>query len=680
MPDLEYTLGINPGSTSKVLDGIKAQLLGLGAVAFGGSLLSRGFQFNQTMYDGEKAIQAIVQQFQFLNAEAAKPVAAKAMQQLVDLEPKVAGSLADIVNGFVSTAAASAGVGLTVDQNIDLVGRFANALAKLNMPIDQVGQELRSILTGNIGADSQLAKTLGITNEMADAAKKAGTLYGLLRDKLGLLGEAGDNAATAFSSFKSAVDKAAGALASGLFETAISNSGSLSGEIDKNKEAFQDLGSAIGMVAREVIKFASFVNEAAKEAAYWVAVATEMVSTGRGFDEITAEMEAISNAQRHAAETAREQAAAEKEAGHAAADANAMRAKSAAEAAAATAKAGLTQDPEKAAKAKKKKEKEDDTSFDPDKAAKVFDDIIDKQGQLDELKRASAMDEMTTAQKVAAVRAQIAEEEARAAALQSDFVRDEVKILDSSLKQVQLQRELGSLQREQNREAEDAAKKAQDKAEQQRKAREQMAGARNDLMGELAILKEQADGHDKKAKAIQRELDIEKEKQAIIAKTGASEADALRMAKEKAGYEDRIAKRKERNSNRDEQQGAHIGGVTRRTMMGGSSEGAFADLQKSTSRFDALQKQPFGAGALAPNGDSTRTDPMGRASRGGVDSTSRQMSKLMGQTNTTPLSGRIAAATTNAPPKPPGPAKVEQDPAVGKLDQILSELTRIRTT
>lgn len=677
MPDLEYTLGINPGSTAKVLDGIKAQLLGLGAVAFGGSLLSRGFQFNQTMYDGEKAIQAIVQQFQGLNAEAAKPVAANAMRQLVELEPKVAGSLKDIVTGFVSTAAASAGVGLTVEQNIDLVGRFANALGKLGTPVDQVGQELRSILTGNIGADSQLAKTLGITNEMADAAKKAGNLYELLRDKLGQIGEAGDNAATAFSNFQSAVDKAAGALASGLFEAAITNSASLAAEVDKNRETFQALGSAIGLVAREVIKFASFVNEAAKEAAYWVAVAREMVTTGRGFDEITSEMEAISNAQKHAAETAREQAAAEKEAGKAAAEANAQRAKSAKETAAeieATKKRlGTGAAPEtKADTAPKRKE---------ETSEHVADEILSKQEKLNDLKRQSAEDEMSSAEKIASLRERIAAAAEYEATIKSiDVAGDPRVALDAETKRVELARELAQLLREEARAEEELAKKAQDKAEQQRKARDEIAGARNDLMGELAILKEQAAGHDKKAKAIQRELDIEKEKQAIIAKTGASEADALRMAKEKAGYEDRIAKRKERNSNRDEQQGAHIGGVTRRTMMGGSSEGAFADLQKSTSRFDALQRSKFGAGALAPSRDSSEIDPMGRASRGGVDSTSRQMSKLMGQTNTTPLSGRIAAATTNAPPKPPGPAKVEQDPAVGKLDQILSELTRIRTS
>lgn len=671
MPDLEYTLGINPGSTAKVLDGIRNQLIGLGVVAFAGGILKRGLEFNQTMYDGEKAVSKIIQQFQGLNAAAADNAAAKAMQQLVDLEPKVAGGLADLVNGFVSTAAASASVGISTAENIDLVGKFANVLGGLGAPIEQVGQELRSILTGNIGADSTIAKTLGITNEMAEAAKKAGNLYGLLNDKLGMMGQASDNAASRFSSFQSAVDKLAGALAEGLFEQALDGSVRLTDSLNENIESARTLGAAIASLTAELSDGIAVIGEWGKAWKISFGMYADMLVNG------TSEAEAMANAEDELTDAVNEQGKAATAAAVAISAADAQRAKSAKETAAeieATKKRlGTGAAPEtKADTAPKRKEETSEY---------VADEILSKQEKLNDLKRQSAEDEMSSAEKIASLRERIAAAAEYEATIKSiDVAGDPRVALDAETKRVELARELAQLLREEARAEEELAQKAQDKAEQQRKARDEIAGARNDLMGELAILKEQAAGHDKKAKAIQRELDIEKEKQAIIAKTGASEADALRMAKEKAGYEDRIAKRKERNSNRDEQQGAHIGGVTRRTMMGGSSEGAFADLQKSTSRFDALQRSKFGAGALAPSRDSSEIDPMGRASRGGVDSTSRQMSKLMGQTNTTPLSGRIAAATTNAPPKPPGPAKVEQDPAVGKLDQILSELTRIRTT
>jgi len=191
-----------------------------GAVALG-SLVKRGIEFNATMQDGEGAIAAIIEQFQGLNAEAAKDEAAKAMRQLIELEPKAAGTLTDLLNGFSGTAAAAASAGISIQQNIDLTGRFANALARLKLPVEQIGQEMRSILTGNIGADSQLARTLGITNEMVKAAREAGVLYDFLATKIGKLGESADNVATRFSSFQSAIDKALGALTSGAFDVGL---------------------------------------------------------------------------------------------------------------------------------------------------------------------------------------------------------------------------------------------------------------------------------------------------------------------------------------------------------------------------------------------------------------------------------------------------------------------------
>jgi hypothetical protein len=652
--DLQYTIGLDPGSTGKVIDSIRDKLLGLGTIAFGGALLARGFAFNQTMYDGERAVRAIVQQFQGLNEAAAKPIAAAAMQKLVDLEPKVAGSLTDIVNGFVSTAAASAGVGMTIDQNIDLVGKFANALSKMKMPVDQVGQELRSILTGNIGADSALAKALTITPEMVESAKKAGTLYEMVTSKIGLLGEAGDNAATAFSSLSSSIDKAAGALSTGLFETALKGSSTLTSEINKNQEAFTNLGAAIGMFGREVVKVFSFVNELTNATGRQVAIAGMMITQSMSYGEAAKVIDAVTEARKREAAAAEVEAAAVKKTGDAAMEAAALKSKAAKEAASATAKAGLTNDPAAAKKAAKKQDKE--SGFDADAAAKVFDELIDKQESLDELKRRSAMDEMTTAQKVAAVREQIAEAVAREAALAADvFSPDQGKLLDAEKQRVELQRELNSLQKQQAKDAEDAAKKAQEQAEQSRKERTEKANARNEGMGELAVLREQAAGHDKKAAALEKQLRIEKEKQDIMQKEGATEEDALRRAKEKVSLEDRIAKRKDKG---DAGQGRHIGGVTNRRMMGG------AQAAPKGGRFDQLQKSAFGSDALSSRG---------------MNSSVKRLGRMMGQTNTASLSGRIATATTEAAPKPPAPTNAQADPAILKLDAILSELTRIRT-
>lgn len=266
MPDATVTLGLNAAQltaglrsassnvdkfakgASSSFSRLSASLGVLGGGFTLGAIVKQGFSFNQTMQDSEVAIGNVLQQLAGLNAEAAKSEAAKAMQQLIDLEPEAAGGLTDLVGGFMATIAAAQGVGITVNQNIDLVGKFANALANANLPMDQLGQEMRSILTQNIGADSSLAKILGITNEMVGKAREAGTLYEFLSSKIGLLGVAGDTAAVAFSTLNSALSKAAGALTADMFSDSVSGAKSLSVAVDENIQSFQYLGKALGDV------------------------------------------------------------------------------------------------------------------------------------------------------------------------------------------------------------------------------------------------------------------------------------------------------------------------------------------------------------------------------------------------------------------------------------------------
>jgi hypothetical protein len=279
MPDATVTLGLDAAQlttglraassnvdkfakgASSSFSRLSASLGVLGGGFTLGAIVKQGFSFNQTMQDSEVAIGNVLQQLAGLNAEAAKSEAAKAMQQLIDLEPEAAGGLTDLVGGFMATIAAAQGVGITVNQNIDLVGKFANALANANLPMDQLGQEMRSILTQNIGADSSLAKILGITNEMVGKAREAGTLYEFLTSKIGLLGVAGDTAAVAFSTLNSALSKAAGALTADMFSDSVSGAKSLSVAVDENIQSFQYLGKALGDVIDLSVKGIGLVGE-----------------------------------------------------------------------------------------------------------------------------------------------------------------------------------------------------------------------------------------------------------------------------------------------------------------------------------------------------------------------------------------------------------------------------------
>jgi hypothetical protein len=270
---------------SRASGDISRSLANIGAVGGMTLLLRRGFDFNKTMGDSESAIAKVLSQFQGLNDEAAKQEAGKAMQQLIELEPQAAGSLSDLVQGFMATLAASQSAGLSVAENIDLVGRFANALANAAIPTEQLAQEMRSIVTGNIGADSSLAKVLSITNDMVESAKESGTLYEFLTNKIGKLGEAGDTAAVTFSTLSSAVDSATGAFTKGLFEEAIGSAKDLTAAVNENKNTFIALGKAVGDVAGGVSKGIKVMAENASAMIDVMAALKLKTETGSSFNE-----------------------------------------------------------------------------------------------------------------------------------------------------------------------------------------------------------------------------------------------------------------------------------------------------------------------------------------------------------------------------------------------------------
>lgn len=206
------------------------------------SPLKRGLDFNREMDTSEVGIANVLAKFGDLNAEAAKAEAAKAMQQLIELEPKTAGTMSSLVQGFMATLAPAQAAGMSVQQNIDLVGRFANALANAGIPAEQLGQEMRSIMSGNITADSAIAKVLNLTNADVANAKQAGNLYDMLVAKMGKLGEAGDSAAVTLSSLTSAYDKALASFTKPLFEKLIEQAKQITPLLTDVAEAFQSTG------------------------------------------------------------------------------------------------------------------------------------------------------------------------------------------------------------------------------------------------------------------------------------------------------------------------------------------------------------------------------------------------------------------------------------------------------
>lgn len=214
--------------------------------------VAQGLAFNGTMQNAEIGIANVLAKFQNLDSTAAKNEAAKAMAKIVEIEPKAAGGLQDLVEGFLATVAAAQSAGISVTDNVELVGKFANALANANIPASQLAQEMRSILTGNINADSSLAKVLQIDNAAINKAKEAGTILQFLEEKIGALGNAGDSPAVAFSSFASAVSSALGKITAPIFDEIVQGAKDLT-ETLNNPASIEGLKN-LGYEAAEFVK------------------------------------------------------------------------------------------------------------------------------------------------------------------------------------------------------------------------------------------------------------------------------------------------------------------------------------------------------------------------------------------------------------------------------------------
>lgn len=220
--------------------------------------ISRGVEFNRTMMDSEIGISNVLAKFMGLNQEAARGEAAKAMQKIIELEPKTAAGLSDLVQGFLATVAASQSAGISVEENIDLVGKFANALANANIPAEQLSQELRAIMTGNITPDASLAKILQLSNEDINKAKEAGNLYQLLVERLGSLGNAGDSASVRLSTLNSSIEKTLGAATEPIFDVWMESLGALN-EVLADDQVAKDL-QQVGYQIAALVKSASSLS------------------------------------------------------------------------------------------------------------------------------------------------------------------------------------------------------------------------------------------------------------------------------------------------------------------------------------------------------------------------------------------------------------------------------------
>lgn len=187
--------------------------------------VSTGIDFNSALEQARLGIAAIQRQAspdKFASFNQAFQAAAGAVTLLEQKAKESPASFQELVTGFQSITGAVTAAGIPLRKQVDLVVLMSQALSGLGIRSDQLTQESRALLTGNIDQNASAAKLLGITADDINRQKEAGTLYEFLTAKLGGFAEAAKAGASSYlvllSNLKDGIEQGAARATGPLFD------------------------------------------------------------------------------------------------------------------------------------------------------------------------------------------------------------------------------------------------------------------------------------------------------------------------------------------------------------------------------------------------------------------------------------------------------------------------------
>lgn len=151
-----------------------------------------GFAFNETLESAQVSLAAIYRQFspdKFRTFTDAMMASVETIKELRQAATETSVSFEDLLVAYQGLAGAAFAAGIPMDKQVRLVVAISQAMGTLNIPGNQLMQEGRALLSGNIGPDAMLARQLGITGADVNAARKSGRMYEFISGKLAAFGE-----------------------------------------------------------------------------------------------------------------------------------------------------------------------------------------------------------------------------------------------------------------------------------------------------------------------------------------------------------------------------------------------------------------------------------------------------------------------------------------------------------
>ncbi len=242
------------------------------------SAVSEGVKFNATLEGARLGIAAIIKQFdtsgQFQNFDDALGAAGNAVELLKQKALQSPATFEQLVGAFQGVSGAASAANIPLAKQVDLVVLMSQALAGLGIRSDQILQESRALISGNINEDAVAAKTLGITKEQVDAAKAKGELFDFLSGKLSAFAEAGARGQQSFttqmSNISDAFTQLKGVATESLFEVIKNGLAGINMELAKaqTRETAAGIGTVLGDLATAGAKTLSVLHSVGTYAQY----------------------------------------------------------------------------------------------------------------------------------------------------------------------------------------------------------------------------------------------------------------------------------------------------------------------------------------------------------------------------------------------------------------------------
>jgi hypothetical protein len=207
------------------LAGLGKQVLAAAAAfyAFQGFRLfiSEGLQFNQTIETANLGIASLITaQAELRDANgqlltgtdklrAGQALAEDQVNKLRIAGLQTTATTQELVVAFQQAVGVGLRWGLTLDQIRKLTIQMSQAAGALGLPMNQLNEEVRDLLGGNINArNTRIATALGITNEQIREAQRAGKLFDFVTGKLQAFSVAGEATAQSFAGTTSNIKEA----------------------------------------------------------------------------------------------------------------------------------------------------------------------------------------------------------------------------------------------------------------------------------------------------------------------------------------------------------------------------------------------------------------------------------------------------------------------------------------